>query len=113
MNPEDAIREALEQGLAAFAGRLNTDDTHTDVARLLAAYTSAAPTPEISVDFSADDARISARSLRGTVTVRYPSESEILAAWASAGLLVNPEALGLAQYEDSEGKRFWRWLGAP
>ena len=111
MTPEDAIREALEQGLAAFAGRLNTNDTRTAVARLLAAYTSAAPTPEISVDFSADDARISARSLRGIVTVRYPSETETLAAWANAGLLVNPEALGLAQYEDSDGKRFWRWLG--
>lgn len=111
MTPEDAIREALEQGLREYTGSLNVEQTRVEVTTMLALFAAAVPATDISVDFSSDTARISSRSLCGTVTVRRPSETDTLAAWANAGLLANPEALGLAQYEDSDGKRFWRWLG--
>lgn len=112
MTPEDTIRGALEQGLLRFTGRLNTEETRTEITALLESFAAATPKPAIEVDFSDDGARISARSLRGTVVVRYPSTSNTLVAWANAGVLADPEALGLALYE-VDGKRFWRWLGAP
>ena len=106
MTPEDAIREALEQALRRFTGRTNTEVAREEVTAMLAAYAAATPKPAIEVNFSSDTA------LSGTVHVRYPSADDTLIAWANAGLLVNPEALGLTLYE-VDGKPAWRWLGSP
>jgi len=110
MSTENLIRAALEQGLQRFTGRLNTEEARKDVAALLERYAEAA-TPSLTVDFSADTARVSNRTLQGTITVYHPSESETLVAWANAGLLVEPESLGLALRE-VDGKAVWRWPGS-
>lgn len=112
MTPEDAIREALEQALRRFTGRTNTEVAREEVTAMLAAYVAATLKPAIEVDFSSDTAHTAYRSLSGTVHVRYPSADDTLIAWANAGLLVNPEALGLTLYE-VDGKLAWRWLGSP